>query len=47
MCMCAPNPCQAAYAAEVYEKLEDSKSLVGLYIETQQWQLVSPDHMTP
>jgi len=28
---------QYAYAADVYEKLEDHKALVNLYVETHQW----------
>lgn len=40
---------QYAYAAEVYEKLEDSKALVAVYVETHQWKEVrcsSLDHST-
>jgi len=35
--MSIPTPLQYAYAADVYEKLEDHKALVNLYVETHQW----------
>lgn len=32
---------QVSAAAEVYEKMEDNKSLVALYVDTHQWENVS------
>ena len=32
---------QYGHAAEVYEKLDDTHSLVALYVETHQWDHVS------
>lgn len=32
---------QYSGAAEVYEKMQDVKALVSLYVETQQWDMVS------
>ena len=34
------TPLQYAYAAEVYDKMEDHKALVTLYVETHQWDSV-------
>lgn len=39
-------PLQYAYAAEVYDKMEDHKALVTLYVETHQWDNVRV-HYTP
>ena len=40
-CGLSPLSPQYAYAAEVYEKLEDRKALIALYVETHQWENVS------